>query len=143
MEDRLVADIPKVLILDMYEDLIAEKTRLLEADGITVISSSDAGDVLGRLEEIDPDLIVLGTEVPMINGELPLIVFRRMTRSPILVIGHREELVYMLELGADRFISKPLDRSEFMATVRNLLRRYRNYSDTGDSIDITLKHVKN
>jgi len=124
---------PKVLILDMYEDLIAEKTRLLEEAGISVTSSSDAGDVLGRLDQIAPDLIVLGTEVPMINGELPLILFRRVTHVPILVIGHREELVYMLELGADRFIAKPLDMAEFKATVRNMLRQYPDSSKKKDS----------
>ena len=134
--------IPKVLILDMYEDLIAEKTRLLEESGISVISSSDANDALGKLEEIDPDLIVMGTEVPMINGVLPLTLFRRITHVPILVIGHREELVYMLELGADRFISKPMDMTEFIATVRNLLRRYSDYPDKGTGIDNKFDHIK-
>ena len=70
-------EIPKVLILDMDEELISTKTKLLEEDGIAVISSSDARDVLGRLDQIDPDLIIIGTEVPMINGELPLTLFRR------------------------------------------------------------------
>ena len=134
---------PKVLVLDIYEDLIAEKTRVLEADGITVISSSDARDVLGRLDQIDPDLIIIGTEVPMINGELPLTRFRRLTNVPILVIGHREELVYMLEIGADRFISKPLDMAEFMAIVHSLLRSNNNYPDKGTGIDNKFDHVNN
>ena len=119
----------RVLILDIYDDLIAEKTRLLEEDGISVISTSDGRGALEKLEEIDPDLIIIGTEVPMINGVLPLILFRKVTHVPIMVIGHREELVYMLELGADRFICKPLDRSEFMATIRSMLRPYRDSVD--------------
>ncbi|MBN2074456.1 MAG: response regulator [Dehalococcoidales bacterium] len=136
-------EIPKVLILDMDEELISIKTKLLEEDGVAVISSSDASDVLGRLDQINPDLIVMDTEVPMINGELPLTLFRRLTNVPILVIGHREELVYMLELGADRFISKPMDMAEFIAIVRNLLRRYPDYPDKGNSIDKIINHVKN
>jgi len=135
--------IPKVLILDMYEDLIAEKTRLLEESGISVISSSDANDALGKLEEIDPDLIVMGTEVPMINGVLPLTLFRRLTNVPILVIGHREELVYMLELGADKFVCKPLDNSEFIAEIHSMLRRYWNYSGKGKSDDNKVGYVNN
>ena len=143
MKDGLVADIPRVLILDMYKDLIAEKTQLLEEDGLAVTSSSDAGEVLGRLEEIDPDLIIIGTEVPMINGELPLTLFRRATHVPILVVGYREELVYMLELGADRFISKPLDKSQFMATVHSLLRWYPDYSKKKESNDNSVVNYAN
>ena len=136
-------DIPKILILDMDEELILEKTRLLEEDGATVIKSSDANDVLGRLEEIDPDLIIIGTEVPMINGELPLTRIRRMTHVPILVIGYREELVYMLELGADRFISKPLCKTQFMATVHSLLRPYSDYPKKKDNNNSILNYTNN
>ena len=136
-------EIPKVLILDMDEELISTKTKLLEEDGIAVISSSDVRETLEKLEEINPHLIILNTEVPMINGELPLTLFRRMAHVLILVIGYREELVYMLELGADRFISKPLDMAEFIAIVRNLLHRYSDDPDKGNSIDNIINHVKN
>jgi len=52
---------PKVLILDMDEELIFTKKRLLEEDGISVISSSDARGALEKLDEINPDLIILNT----------------------------------------------------------------------------------
>ena len=134
-------EIPKVLILDMDEELISKKTKLLEEDGIAVISSSDVREALEKLEEINPHLIILNTEVPMINGELPLTLFRRLTNVPILVIGHREELVYMLELGADKFVCKPLDNSEFIAEIHSILRRYWNYSGKGKSDDNKVDYV--
>lgn len=116
--------IPSVLILDTDDELVLQEKKFLEEDGAKVISSSNPNVVLARLEEINPDLIVLGTEVPMVNGDLPLTVFRSATRVPILVIGHREEMVYMLELGADGCIYKPLNKSLFIATIHSLLRRY-------------------
>lgn len=124
---------PKVLILDIDEELISAETKFLEEDGVTVIKSSDVSDVLGRLEEMNPDLILIGTEVPMINGDLPLTLILKVSHAPIVAIGHREELVYMLELGADRFISKPIDKSQFMATIHSLLRRYSDYSNKGSN----------
>jgi len=120
-------NIPKILILHIDEELISQEKTLLEEDGVTVINLSNARYAIEHLENINPDLIIIGTEVPMINGNLTLTVFRGITQIPILAVGHREELVYMLELGADRFVSKPLDNSLFMATIHSLLRRYSAY----------------
>ena len=81
-------DIPQILMLDIDEELISEETKLLEEDSVTVIRSSDASDALERLGEIDPDLIVLGTEVPMINGDLPLTLILKATHASIVAVGH-------------------------------------------------------
>jgi len=119
-------DISKILILHIDEELLSQEKALLEEEGLAVISLSDARYAVEHLEKVNPNLIIIGTEVPMINGYLPLTIFRSITQVPILAVGHREELVYILELGADRFIVKPVDRSLFRAIVHNLLRRYQD-----------------
>ena len=133
----------KVLIIDNDNDLVMEKTKLLEEDGLNVVTNSDARDALERLGEIKPDLIIIGTEIPMINGDLPLTLLLKATQAPILVVGHREELVYMLELGADRFISKPLDKTQFIATIHSMLRRYSDYSHKGNNNDRIKNYMNN
>jgi len=95
---KIVPLIHKILILHIDEELISQEKTLLERDGATVINLSHAREAIEQLENINANLIIIGTEVQMINGNLILTVFRRITQVPILAVVHREELVYMLNL---------------------------------------------
>ena len=129
-----MVNIPKILVFDIDEELISQVAIFLEEVCAIVFTSSDTTTVLERLGEIDPDLIIIGTEMPMINGDLPLTLVLKATNAPIMAIGHKEELVYMLELGADRFVSKPLSGALFIATVHSLLRQKWNSAYKGNNM---------
>ena len=53
---------------------------------------------------------------------------RRQGRTPIIMLtarGERADKLRGLSLGADDYITKPFDLEEFLARVRNVLRRIR------------------
>jgi DNA-binding response OmpR family regulator len=79
------------------------------------------------LRHHQPDLLVLDIHLPDGSGLDVLRVFPRETRKfPILVLtGDRtaEALQHAIELGADDFVTKPLDRELFQAKVESLLSR--------------------
>lgn len=59
----------------------------------------------------------------MVNEENPYLWVRQASYMPILVLGGEEGTAEMLELGADAYMTKPLDLNELVARVKSLLRR--------------------
>jgi len=125
------ADRPTVLVV---EDEVAQREVLvynLEAEGVTVISADNGDEALLCVEEHAPDLIVLDWMLPGVSG---IEICRRLklqpaTRAiPIVMVSARGEdvdRVRGLETGADDYVTKPYSVAEFMARIRNQLRRVR------------------
>ena len=83
----------------------------------------------GDLNWSTPDLIVLGLNLPGMNGfELcrRLRAEEETRRTPIIMLTARtdeQDIVRGLDLGADDYITKPFSMREFVARVRAALRR--------------------
>ncbi len=117
----------KQLLLVEDDALLARVVReYLMANGY-VVDVEDSG--LGGCEHAalrPPDLMIVGTALPDIDG---FEVCRRVRQSfsgPILVIsagGEDVDEIVALELGADDFVRKPLRPRLLLARVRSLLRR--------------------
>jgi putative two-component system response regulator len=75
-----------------------------------------------------PDLIIVDYMMPELDG----IEFIRLVRDmpgrklvPILMVtaDHQKQVRYRsLDLGANEFLTKPIDKVEFLARARNMLR---------------------
>lgn len=124
-------DMPTVLVV---EDEPAQREILaynLEAEGFRVFSAEDGDEALVRVEEDNPDIIVLDWMLPQVSG---IEVCRRLkmgakTRNvPIIMLSARSEEVDRvrgLETGADDYVVKPYSVIELLARVRAQLRRTR------------------
>ncbi len=122
---------PTVLVV---EDEASQREVLvynLEAEGVTVVSAENGDEALLCVQEHVPDLIVLDWMLPGVSG---IEICRRLklqpaTRAiPIVMVSARGEdvdRVRGLETGADDYVTKPYSVAEFMARVRNQLRRVR------------------
>ena len=124
---------PKTNIL-IVEDEEAIATLIeynLATDEFDVRISGDGEDAILKIEEQQPDLVILDWMLPKISG---LEVCRRLrakseTRNiPIIMLTARSEEVDRvrgLETGADDYITKPFSANELVARVRAVLRRIR------------------
>jgi two-component system NtrC family sensor kinase len=97
------------------------------------VFADDGVEALGKAAEFSPDLILLDVMMPGIDG---FEVCRRLRADPLLAevpvimvtgLGDRDSRLKGIEVGADDFVSKPFDRTELQARVRNITRlnRYR------------------
>jgi len=116
-----------VLIIDPEE---LERRRLHHAfavAGLEVIEAGSAIEGLFETLERDPNLILLAEEVPPLEAGDLLLVLRRITTSPVIVIGSGGEPdeVVTLDLGADFYLRRPFSGRELIARARALLRRHR------------------
>ena len=135
-DPRSLADkkMPTILVVD-DEDL---NLRLIEAllrpQGYEVIVAKDGMEALDKVKATPPDVILLDIMMPKMNG---FEVARRLRDDPdtrlvpivmVTALQDVEDRVKALEVGADDFLTKPVDRMELRARVGSLLK-VKAYND--------------
>ena len=117
----------RVLVVDDNEDNRDMLSRRLERSGHAVITAVDGQDALRRVEEHSFDVILLDVMMPGIDG---FEVLRRLrerfdaTRLPVIMAtakDQREDIVQALKLGANDYVTKPLDYPVVLARVNTQL----------------------
>lgn len=117
----------QILVVD--DDALMRETmrRYLCAAGMEVRTADGAGAMHKLLEEECFDLITLDVLMP---GEDGLVACRRIRRSgnrtPIIMVTGRSDdadRIVGLEVGADDYLSKPMNLRELQARIGAVLRR--------------------
>jgi two-component system, cell cycle response regulator len=118
----------------LVEDHAFESQKCQEAmsrDQHKVFSVTTGAAALERASVTDCDLIILSLNMDKEDGLRLCSHFRsnEQTRGiPILMLGQEEDLPRVargLEIGANDYILRPLDRNELLARVRTQIRRKR------------------
>lgn len=100
----------------------------LAGEGYAVRSAAGGEEALAAVSEQLPDLILLDVMMPGIDGfevTRRLKMDSRTSSIPIVLVTaleDRESHIKGLEVGAEEFLSKPVDRTELRVRVRNLLK---------------------
>ncbi len=130
---------PTVLVVDDHPlNLELVEACLLEVDCrvVTARSGPEALDIISRQT---PDLVLLDVMMPGMDGYE---VCQRLKATPqgrllpvvmVTALGQIADRVRGLEVGADDFIVKPLERVELVARVRSLLRVRALYESLDDA----------
>jgi two-component system response regulator HydG len=118
---------PKILIVDDDRAFRLSTAALLRADGYEVDSVADGAAAAEALRASRHDLVVLDLRMPGVDG-LGVVEALRLwgERVPILMIsgfGTVESAVKALHLGADDFLTKPVEPDVLSARVADLLAR--------------------
>ena len=126
----------RVLIVDDSEDDIEMLQRFLAGDETLVRGLQDSTQAERVFAEFEPDLVLLDLHMAQPDG---LEILRRLREArqqlgflPVVVLtGDIGQVARnnALDLGADDFLTKPLDRQEVVLRVRNLLATRRLHVD--------------
>ncbi|MDA1226668.1 MAG: response regulator transcription factor [Chloroflexi bacterium] len=113
-----------ILIIDTQKEVCRATADLLTPDGFEVISEVDSGDGISRLMQRTPGLVIMSESMPPLDTIELLPLARRLTSSPIIVIGDGGEtaVVKCLLQGADVYLSKPVNCRELHIRARSLYR---------------------
>jgi signal transduction histidine kinase len=117
----------KILIVDDAIDTVELLRKRFHSEGYETAEAYDGEEALKRVDEYNPDLIVLDVMMPKIDGYE--VCHRLKTDEnkkyiPVLMLtakGEIESKVKGLEIGADDYLAKPFDYKELSARVKSLL----------------------
>jgi two-component system response regulator HydG len=117
----------RILIVDDDRAFRLSTAALLRADGYDVDCVADGAAAADALRTTRPDLVVLDLRMPGVDG-LGVVEALRLwgERVPILMIsgfGTVETAVRALHLGADDFLTMPVEPDVLSARVADLLAR--------------------
>lgn len=126
-----------ILIVD--DEPVGRETleALLLKEGYNLVFASDGPEALKQAAQVQPDAVLLDIMMPEMDGYE---VCRRLRKDPTLAeipvilvtaLDDQDSRLRGIEAGADDFITKPYNRLELRARVRNITRlnRYRRLVD--------------
>ena len=122
---------PKVLAIDDQQDNLVTVSALLRnlIPDCTVITSDSGSEGLKKAESERPDVILLDIKMPEMDGfevcrhlksnketkYIPVVMLTAIKTDP-------QSRTKGLDLGADAFLSKPIDETELAAQIKVMLR---------------------
>ncbi|TKJ62836.1 hybrid sensor histidine kinase/response regulator [Pseudomonas sp. CFBP13506] len=112
-----------VLVVDDSVTVRKVTSRLLERNGMNVLTAKDGIDALAVLEEHTPDLMLLDIEMPRMDGFEVAIQVRndpRLMRLPIIMITSRTGQKHRdraMAIGVNDYLGKPYQESVLLESI--------------------------
>lgn len=134
----------KLLLIEDDFVLAKNLSKILAHAGFIVDVANTKESGLIQLEVNDYECTVLDISLPDGNGfDLLTSLRQQKNKTPVIIVtarGQVEDRVKGLDLGADDYLSKPIDSNELIARIRAIIRRHANSALPTISVgDLTLK----
>ena len=135
----------KVLVIDQDPHLQAVLTGALAREGFTIESLATVPAYLDIIDPRPPALVVLDVSTARGGAARLCSQLRALATVPVIALGigsQEEELIAVLDAGADSFRLKPVRPREFVARVRAMLRRRPLELDRELSLEIPDNEIR-
>jgi len=121
-------DKPRVLVADDDAQMRRLIRSILERDGYAITEATDGLDALEQVENRSFDLMLLDIDMPRLDGLGVLEELRARIKTlgvPVIVLTARTDdtETRVLDLGAQDFLTKPVQPNSLQARVKAVLRR--------------------
>lgn len=121
----------QILVYVLEDDLSINNLikYALESNGFSVVSLNNAKELFAKLNEQIPHILVLDIMLPCEDGFSVLKKLKSTDKTKAIevvllsALSQENDKVKGLDLGASDYISKPFSILEFLARIRNILRR--------------------
>jgi two-component system response regulator RegX3 len=127
----------RVLVVEDEESFVDALSIGLDREGFNVSVARDGQEALTLFARESIDLVLLDLMLPKLSGLDVCRSIRNVSDVPIIIVsakGEEVDMVLMLEIGADDYVTKPYRLRELVARIRAVLRR-REVHETSTPVD--------
>jgi len=119
---------PKVLLCD--DELMNRKvaSKILNKEGFSVVEAQNGEEAIEILKNTQIDLILMDLMMPVMDGYEATQIIKEddeLSTIPLIIISalsDKEAITKGLELGADEYLTKPFDITEFRLRIKNAIK---------------------
>jgi two-component system response regulator RegX3 len=134
-----------ILVVEDEESFIDALTIGLDREGFDVAIARDGQDALVQFSKGNFDLVLLDLMLPKMSGLDVCRSIRTTSSVPIIIVsakGEEVDMVLMLEIGADDYVTKPYRLRELVARIRAVLRRRKSHELLEADEEIELGNIR-
>lgn len=127
-----------ILVVDDEKPIADILQFNLIKEGYKVICAYDGDEALEKVEEEQPDLMLLDIMLPKRDGMEVCREVRKKYDFPIIMLtakGSEIDKVLGLEMGADDYVTKPFSTRELIARVKANIRRLQVVAPTAEEVE--------
>jgi type IV pilus assembly protein PilB len=120
---------PLVLVADDDPAMRRLEASILEAEGFAVVAAEDGVAALEQAQRLQPAILLLDMDMPRLDGFGVLEALRQRLAGrsvPVIVVTAHDDPeteTRCIELGAEDYITKPIQPARLVARIRAVLRR--------------------
>ncbi|MGG2057238.1 response regulator YycF [Lysinibacillus pakistanensis] len=126
-----------ILVVDDEKPIADILQFNLIKEGYKVICAYDGDEALAKVEEEQPDLMLLDIMLPKRDGMEVCREVRKKYDFPIIMLtakGSEIDKVLGLEMGADDYVTKPFSTRELIARVKANMRRLQVVAPAAEEV---------
>ena len=117
----------KILVVDDDADTITTLSDLLVEHGYDVVAASDGKEALNMAEKERPDLVLLDTRLPKLDGYEVCLRIKQIKGLDTKIVlftayGDAVHVAKAKKVGADDFLGKTDDFANMRRAIENLLK---------------------
>jgi DNA-binding NtrC family response regulator len=116
-----------VLLIDDDVDVLRAVGQVFERAGYEVAREIDAESGITAYDRLQPEVVLLDLHLPGMDGLEALRRLRERNAAVILLTGHGDvqSAVQAMQLGAENFLTKPVDMDHLLAAVARVADKVR------------------
>lgn len=118
-------EIKKIMICDDDQDILDVLDIMLEIEGYTVITEIDSTNIINKIKDRSPDLLLLDLWMPVLSGDQVLKIIRgtkEIENLPVIILSASVDGNDIANnAGANAFIPKPFNMDEVVDVIKKTL----------------------
>ncbi|MGB9736398.1 MAG: response regulator [bacterium] len=139
-EQRTLSHPSIVLIADDKPENIELISAILSPMGYSIVKATNGVEAIEKIRTLHPDIALINVIMPELNGIEVCKNIKsdeRYASIPIIIItalNDTDSKIKALSVGADEFLTKPVDKYELIVRIGNLLKIKKHIDGLNDKI---------
>ena len=125
MQENLMKDTKTIAVFDDDQDLLDIFRFLLEEVGYKVILFNNCDDIVSKVRDVNPVLILMDNWIPLVGGEKAIGQLRNeedLKHIPVILVSASNDINEVAErAGANGVIAKPFDFDVILNMINKLI----------------------